>query len=469
MKCYAVTLWPRGGGATTAAEQGVRGKCRGCRRMGGLVGEWGFLFRIPSPPGIPPVTSLKRHHPWLVICVIALISVLARGQASGADLLWDPPEVAGGSVDSGAILEEELLLRGRDVTRVGSIAGLDLSTYEAVWVTLGVFPYTRPLTLAEGEQLRLYLVGGGALYIEGGDIWGYDPLTPLGTIDGISASADGSGDLSMIVGVAATNGADFSELSAPHSGENQYIDRVYPDEPGAAVVLSHASGSYDVGVMHVGSLSGLGSFRVLGLSFEFGGWGEDRGALLERIVVSLELETLCALVPPTDPTCVVTANGVTVAWQNLAPYSSIEVVRDGTVIGTLPPTVVSYIDPTPAPGTHSYRIIAHEVACTATTSPCTVTVADMEEFRRGDLDLSATLDVTDAILLLGALFVPGSALICPDAGDINDSGSLDIADPLVLLRAIFQGGPPPALPGLETCGPDPTSDALPACSEGCLP
>ncbi len=410
---------------------------------------------------------MLRLRPALTLLLLG--TWLAPVSATASDLLWSPPEVAGGAVDSATILEQELILRGRAVTRVDSIAGLDLSLHEAVWVTLGVFPHTRPLTLAEGQQLKLYLLAGGRLSLEGGDIWGFDPLTPLHNIDGISASADGGSDLFAISGSAAPNGADFSGLSAPHTGENQFLDHIYPDEPGAGVVLSRAGGAYDVGVVHYGLLSGLGDFTVLGISFEFGGWGGDRAPLLERMLVALGLEVLCSLEAPTDPTCGSSPNGVPLAWQNLAPYSAIDVIRDGVLLATLPPTVTSYLDPSPPVGTHEYRLRVLDGSCQASTAPCTTTVAPVGQFRRGDLDGSGSLDITDAIALIGALFFAGNPLLCPDAGDVNDSGGVDIADPLVLLWAIFENGPPPAPPGIAECGADPTSDTLPRCDTSCTP
>lgn len=43
---------------------------------------------------------------------------------------------------------------------------------------------------------------------------------------------------------------------------------------------------------------------------------------------------------------------------------------------------------------------------------------------------------------------------------MNDDGSLDISDTIYLLNYLFVSGPPPAAPGPQNCGPDPTDDAL---------
>ena len=47
------------------------------------------------------------------------------------------------------------------------------------------------------------------------------------------------------------------------------------------------------------------------------------------------------------------------------------------------------------------------------------------------------------------------------AADADDSGTVDIADSIGTFNWLFLAGAPPAPPGHETCGEDPTpSDAL---------
>ncbi|NRA75242.1 MAG: hypothetical protein HRU16_04815, partial [Planctomycetes bacterium] len=70
-------------------------------------------------------------------------------------------------------------------------------------------------------------------------------------------------------------------------------------------------------------------------------------------------------------------------------------------------------------------------------------------------------NLTDAIWLLQALFLPGNtALECSDSGDCNDDGGLNLADPIFLLSYLFiPNSPQPPPP--ERCGVDLTpSDAL---------
>ena len=76
-------------------------------------------------------------------------------------------------------------------------------------------------------------------------------------------------------------------------------------------------------------------------------------------------------------------------------------------------------------------------------------------FRRGDVDGNGTLELTDAIRVLGFLFLGGSEPDCMDAADADDSGfPVDISDAIYSLTYQFLGGPEPLPPGPTTCGPD---------------
>lgn len=82
-------------------------------------------------------------------------------------------------------------------------------------------------------------------------------------------------------------------------------------------------------------------------------------------------------------------------------------------------------------------------------------------FIRADTNGDSVRNLTDAIWLLQALFLPGNtALECSDSGDCNDDGGLNLADPIFLLSYLFiPDSPQPPPP--ERCGVDLTpSDAL---------
>ena len=91
-----------------------------------------------------------------------------------------------------------------------------------------------------------------------------------------------------------------------------------------------------------------------------------------------------------------------------------------------------------------------------------------QPFVRGDADRSNTVELTDAVVIVNALFLGRGRLVCEDSADSNDDGTLDITDPTFLLNFLFRGGPvlPPPFPD---AGKDPTNDPLPCASCGDSP
>ncbi|MDE0960376.1 MAG: dockerin type I repeat-containing protein [Planctomycetota bacterium] len=90
-------------------------------------------------------------------------------------------------------------------------------------------------------------------------------------------------------------------------------------------------------------------------------------------------------------------------------------------------------------------------------------------FSRGDSNGDGSTNLTDAIHILGVLFIAGSnPLACSDSADCNDDGSVNLADAVTLLSYLFIPGSPP-IADPSSCGIDPSPpDALtcevnPAC------
>jgi hypothetical protein len=98
--------------------------------------------------------------------------------------------------------------------------------------------------------------------------------------------------------------------------------------------------------------------------------------------------------------------------------------------------------------------------CRAVPEIDAICLPPVPRFVRGDTDDSGRINVTDAVVLLHALFtglVP--VFDCLDARDVDDDGSRSLTDGIVLLNWLFQQGPalPAPSPG---CGVDPTEDDL---------
>ncbi len=83
-------------------------------------------------------------------------------------------------------------------------------------------------------------------------------------------------------------------------------------------------------------------------------------------------------------------------------------------------------------------------------------------FIRADSNSDGTLDISDPVRTLEALFVDGARLLCLKSHDSNDDGVVDLSDAVFSLFFLFQGGVAPGTP-FSSCGEDPTEDALPEC------
>jgi hypothetical protein len=84
-------------------------------------------------------------------------------------------------------------------------------------------------------------------------------------------------------------------------------------------------------------------------------------------------------------------------------------------------------------------------------------------FIRGDANEDTIVDISDAVTILGDLFLGDPAPArCRDALDANDDGAADISDAVTVLGHLFLGdGPLP--PPFPNPGLDPTLDPLPPC------
>ena len=66
-----------------------------------------------------------------------------------------------------------------------------------------------------------------------------------------------------------------------------------------------------------------------------------------------------------------------------------------------------------------------------------VTAQTTHTFIRGDANFNQSVDIADAVYILGHLFTGGTIPLCLPISDTNVSGRLDIADAITLLSALF--------------------------------
>jgi len=83
-------------------------------------------------------------------------------------------------------------------------------------------------------------------------------------------------------------------------------------------------------------------------------------------------------------------------------------------------------------------------------------------FIRADSNSDGTLDISDPVRTLEALFVDGARPLCLKSHDSNDDGVVDLSDAIFSLFFLFQGGVAPGAP-FPSCGEDPSEDGLPEC------
>ena len=141
--------------------------------------------------------------------------------------------------------------------------------YQSVWVFVGIYPnnYIIESGSPEANALVDYINNGGNVYMEGGDIWYYDPLYEggydFGPLFGLNATSDGNDDMGTIEGQSGT----FTDgMSFIYGGENSWMDHIEASANGADNIFRNVNPSYFCGVAYDN-----GNSRTVGTSFEFGG------------------------------------------------------------------------------------------------------------------------------------------------------------------------------------------------------
>jgi len=144
----------------------------------------------------------------------------------------------------------------------------DLGLYQAVLVCVGIYNDNYVIDAGSSEALALvdFLENqDGRMYLEGGDIWYYDPPYQggydFGPLFGIQAVSDGTDDLGPVVGESGifTEGMNFN-----YTGENSYIDHINPTGSGF-LIFHDGNDAYNCGVAN-----DPGTYKTVGTSFELG-------------------------------------------------------------------------------------------------------------------------------------------------------------------------------------------------------
>lgn len=167
----------------------------------------------------------------------------------------------------------------------------NIHEFATLFICAGIWPNNYIIDMNSPEAIALsdFIDDGGRMYLEGGDVWFYDPLHHQGydftPLFGISAIEDGASDMGPISGQSGT----FTRaMSFAYAGENRFMDHIAPEAPGAFLIFRDVNDnyydSYDCGVAF-----DQGSYRTVGTSFELGLLVDDdppstRAALLDSIM-----------------------------------------------------------------------------------------------------------------------------------------------------------------------------------------
>jgi hypothetical protein len=161
----------------------------------------------------------------------------------------------------------------------------NLSIYQVVFVCVGVFPnnYIIGGSSPEATALVDFINAGGRMYLEGGDVWYYDPQAggyDFSYLFNINPLDDGMADMGPVLGDSTTftRGMNFG-----YGGENLWMDHITANGQ-SFVILRDSDNAYDCGVAY-----DAGTYRTVGTSFELGGLIDGpgvstRAALLDSIM-----------------------------------------------------------------------------------------------------------------------------------------------------------------------------------------
>lgn len=203
-------------------------------------------------------------------------------------MVWNPDPTPGPGMAMDSLLTELGFTGNYSI----SLTTENLEMYNAVFVCVGIYAsnYVINAGSPEATALESYLNAGGNMYLEGGDVWYYDPLGSgynFCPMFGIQALADGTSDGGPFAGEVGTFTQD---MLFQYVGENSFIDHINPTGTGF-LVFHDTDNNYNCGVAN-----DAGTYKTVGLAFELGGLvdagaGNSRYDLLDSIMDFFEITT----------------------------------------------------------------------------------------------------------------------------------------------------------------------------------
>jgi hypothetical protein len=313
-----------------------------------------------------------------------------------------------GDTDSGQALLDALIAAGRDAGMIrASVLDypcINESTVENIWVMTGTVPFDYRITAGEGDALGQASIDGKNIYFEGGDHFGFIHQASLfdsrdGVDDSTYDTGDGDDTFTSMNGLDSGQGLDLSGYQAVAYIQDLPLDNEWTDQ------LTPATSD---------------------------GSGPNAAAIWENQDDGLSGGSV--------PTGFAEGNYVTTVFYNTDDGG--KTISSGWEFGGF---------------SGDQTILAQDYLGAFASGP------PQPLFKRGDKNMDGGFNIADEIYLLAALFSGGAPCTCPDSCDENDDGAVNIADAIFGLAALFSGGAAPPAPGPNTCGPDPTDDALADC------
>lgn len=212
-------------------------------------------------------------------------------------------EESGGLIDSAGAVRTSLTNLGESPGIIEDLLLLEALSPRRAWICLGTFPDNHVLSEAEGALLADLAASGVSVYIEGADVWAYDPQTPFEQYDGVENQSfgtlvDGDDSLVELVGASSGFGVSVIGLGTTYIQDqvaSEYTDRLQPavtnpdlGGPSSGVIWwSDTSPAYAVATHYASTIA-----PVIASSFEFGGIEAGRDTVMDRYLGGLPLAPL---------------------------------------------------------------------------------------------------------------------------------------------------------------------------------
>jgi RHS repeat-associated protein len=407
-----------------------------------------------------PVSPFFPRSPWLSLPYNGRLETDLRTAPSApplsiASLTLDPPSVTGGQPSRGTVtLREPAPPGGASVVLMSSDAGV-ASVPPTVSVPTTALTTDFNITTQGVPVVRAIEID--ATYLtdtKGATLTVLPTFLFLHSLDVDPASVKGG---SLTTGTAVLNG------HAPPGGASVLL---VSDNPVVAAVP--ASVTVPAGATSANfpvTTSAVAALTCVTVSGAYGGVNRSAGVTLlptssPPALVSLNLSPE-NVIPGSPSTGTVTlsaaapAEGIVVSLASSRPmFASVPssiMVPAGATMATFNVSTAPFLVPKMVTISATYNGVEKTDELTFGPLP-----AAQPEFHRGDSDGNGQLQLTDAVRILGFLFLGQAPPTCLDAGDADGNNQLQLTDAVRILGFLFLGQAPPVAPGPPpaACGVD---------------